>query len=166
MAKKKSIKQKLIIAAVVAGALLLIVGSFFLRDIMLKAGLVELERNEILSVKTKYSASIEKITDVALQGDDLTVSVKHGGLFEKAQLTYTNAERLGRECAEEVSVLCHTYCHRIEKTGCTVIFSFNKSFTKQLVYSEAETDEKGYEPLGDGWYYYEKPQDSENSQQG
>ena len=39
MTEKKSVKRKVITAAVVLGAIVVLIGSFFLRDICLRAGL-------------------------------------------------------------------------------------------------------------------------------
>ena len=50
MAEKKSVKRKVITAVVIVGVFVLLIGSFFLRDICLRAGITECEKREILQV--------------------------------------------------------------------------------------------------------------------
>ena len=56
MAEKKSVKRKVITAVVIIGVFALLIGSFFLRDVCLRAGITECEKREILQVKSKYSS--------------------------------------------------------------------------------------------------------------
>ena len=50
MAERKSVKRKVITAVVIVGVFALLIGSFFLRDICLRAGITECEKREILQV--------------------------------------------------------------------------------------------------------------------
>ena len=50
VAERKSVKRKVITAVVIVGVFVLLIGSFFLRDICLRAGSAECEKREILQV--------------------------------------------------------------------------------------------------------------------
>ena len=60
MKEKSSVKKKIIIVLCVIGALVLLVGSFFLRDVLLRAGLVEYDSKEIISTN-KNSQGFKRI---------------------------------------------------------------------------------------------------------
>ncbi len=153
--KKKSIRKKLIIALIVIGALLLLIGSFFLRDLLLRAGVTEYERGEILQVKEKYSAILTEITDAAADCEDFTVTVTKKGLFEKSLIEYDeNSLPIRDKCGESVNILCHGYCWGISRRDGVTYFDFNKSGTKRLAYGTVSAAE-GFacEELGDGWSY-------------
>lgn len=47
MAEKKSVKRKVITAVVIVGVFVLLIGSFFLRDICLRAGITEIGRAHV-----------------------------------------------------------------------------------------------------------------------
>ena len=157
MAERKSVKRKVITAAVIVGAFVLLIGSFFLRDICLRAGITECEKREILQVKSKYSAIMDTIVQSGSDISDYTITAAHGGLFQKSVITSDeNGEQLCEKLSEELAVLCHTYCYSVEKHDNAVHFSFNQSGTKQLVYSAEDISDNETSSLGDNWYYYEK----------
>lgn len=165
MKEKSSVKKKIIIALCVIGALLLLIGSFFLRDIFLRAGLVEYDSKEIISVKNKYSATLDMI--VKESGDkEFTITSKHGGLFQKSEIT---ADEGGKPVYEKlkshIDVLCHSYCYSITAKNGVVTFTFNESGSKRLTYSESEpAKEKENDivsDLKDNWYYIETGEQTE-----
>ena len=136
MAEKKSVKRKVITAVVIVGVFALLIGSFFLRDICLRAG-----------------------NDIA----DYKITAAHGGLFEKSVINADeNGEPLYDKLTEELDVLCHTYCYGIEKQDNAVHFSFNTGNTKQLIYSAKDISDNETSSLGDNWYYYEKVMTADN----
>lgn len=154
-------RKKSIIAAVVfVLVILLLIGSFFLRDIMLRAGIAEFERDEILQVNSKYSTTLKKIAE---QGSLATfvITAEHKGLFDKSEISCDNdkAKSIYSDLKEEVDVLCHNYCYKISGSGKAVYFDFNKAGTRQLIYSaiqpEKQDENDVLELLGDDWYYYE-----------
>ena len=158
---KKSVKKKIIIAFIVIGALLLLIGSFFLRDIFLRAGITEYEQREILQVKTKYAAVLDSISSKGMTSDNFVITARHGGLFEKSEISGDdNGQKIIDALKEEIDVLCHTYCYEITGRDGAVSFAFNKTGTKQLVYSliepETETENDTIENLGENWYYVER----------
>ena len=158
--KKKSVKRKVITAVIVLAAVLLLIGSFFLRDICLRAGITECEKREILQVKTKYSEIMNSIISAGADIDEYTITATHKGLFEKSAITPDeNGEELYSKLTEEFSVLCHSYCYGVSKHDGAVYFSFNASNTKQLIYTSKEIDDKFTDNLGDNWYYYEKTEE-------
>ena len=157
MAEKKSVKRKIITAVIIVGVFALLIGSFFLRDICLRAGITECEKREILQVRSKYSSILDKIVTASSDITDYKITAAHGGLFEKSVITADeNGEPLYDKLSEELAVLCHTYCYGIEKYGNAVRFSFNNSGTKQLIYSAEDISDDETSSLGDNWYYYEK----------
>ena len=114
--KKKSVKRKVITAVIVLAAVLLLIGSFFLRDICLRAGITECEKREILQVKTKYSEIMNSIISAGADIDEYTITATHKGLFEKSAITPDeNGEELYSKLTEEFSVLCHSYCYGVSK---------------------------------------------------
>ena len=158
--KKKSVKRKVITAVIVLAAVLLLIGSFFLRDICLRAGITECEKREILQVKTKYSEIMNSIISAGADIDEYTITATHKGLFEKSVITPDeNGEELYSKLTEELSVLCHSYCYGVSKYDGAVYFSFNIGNTKQLIYTSKEIDDKFTDNLGDNWYYYEKTEE-------
>ena len=157
MAERKSIKRKVVTAVIVVGALALLIGSFFLRDICLRAGITECEKREILHVKSKYSSILDSIVIGGAGISEYTITAAHGGLFRKSVISSDeNGESLCEKLSEELAVLCHTYCYGVEKRDNAVHFSFNQSGTKQLVYSAEDISGNETSSLGDNWYYYEK----------
>lgn len=157
MAERKSIKRKVVTAVIVVGALALLIGSFFLRDICLRAGITECEKREILQVKSKYSSILDSIVSGGAGISEYTITAAHGGLFRKSVISSDeNGESLCEKLSEELAVLCHTYCYGVEKRDNAVHFSFNQSGTKQLVYSAEDISGNETSSLGDNWYYYEK----------
>lgn len=157
MAEKKSVKRKIITAVIIVGVFALLIGSFFLRDLCLRAGITECEKREILQVKSKYSSVLDTIVREGSDIGDYKITAAHGGLFEKSVITSDeNGESLCDKLSEELSVLCHTYCYGVEKQGNAVHFSFNNSNTKQLIYSSEDISDSETSSLGDNWYYYEK----------
>ena len=157
MTEKKSVKRKVITAAVVLGAIVVLIGSFFLRDICLRAGLTECEKREILQVKTKYSEIMNSIISAGADIDEYTITATHKGLFEKSVITPDeNGEELYSKLPEEFSMLCHSYCYGVSKHDGAVYFSFNAGKTKQLIYTTEEIDDEFTDDIGDNWYYYEK----------
>lgn len=157
MAEKKSVKRKIITAVIIVGVFALLIGSFFLRDICLRAGITECEKREILQVRSKYSSILDTIVKAGSEITDYKITAAHGGLFQKSVITADeNGEPLCEKLSEELAVLCHTYCYGVEKYGNTVRFSFNNSGTKQLVYSAEDISDNETSSLGDNWYYYEK----------
>lgn len=164
MAEKKSVKRKIITAVIIVGVFALLIGSFFLRDICLRAGITECEKREILQVRSKYSSILDKIVTASSDISEYKITAAHGGLFEKSVITADeNGEPLYSKLTEELSVLCHTYCYGVEKYGNAVHFSFNNSGTKQLVYSSEDISDNETSSLGDNWYYYEKVTATSNS---
>lgn len=155
MAKEKTTKKKLITFIIIAAALILLIGSFFLRDILLRAGITEFERGEILQVKEKYSSILDDITAEALSCGDFTITVTRKGIFERSLIEYDeNSASIKEKLSESVDVLCHGYCWGISKANGTVYFDFNKSGTKRLAYGEvAENEGSSYEDIGNGWTY-------------
>lgn len=163
MAEKKSVKRKIITAVIIVGVFALLIGSFFLRDICLRAGITECEKREILQVRSKYSSILEKIVTASSDMTDYKITAAHGGLFEKSVITADeNGEPLYDKLTEELDVLCHTYCYGVEKYGNAVRFSFNNSGTKQLIYSAEDISGNETSSLGDNWYYYEKVMTADN----
>lgn len=157
MTEKKSVKRKVITAAVVLGAIVVLIGSFFLRDICLRAGLTECEKREILQVKAKYSEIMNTIISTGADIDEYTITASHKGLFEKSDIIPDeNGEVLYNKLSEEISILCHTYCYGISKHDGAVYFSFNAGKTKQLIFTTEEIDDEFTDDIGDNWYYYEK----------
>lgn len=157
MAERKSIKRKVVTAVIIVGALALLIGSFFLRDICLRAGITECEKREILQVKSKYSTILDSIVSGGAGISEYTITAAHGGLFRKSVISSDeNGESLCEKLSEELAVLCHTYCYGVEKRDNAVHFSFNQSGTKQLVYSAEDISGNETSSLGDNWYYYEK----------
>ena len=157
MAEKKSVKRKIITAVIIVGVFALLIGSFFLRDICLRAGITECEKREILQVRSKYSSILDKIVTTSSDMTDYKITAAHGGLFEKSVITADeNGEPLYDKLTEELDVLCHTYCYGVEKQDNVVYFSFNNSGTKQLIYSAEDISDDETSSLGDNWYYYEK----------
>lgn len=157
MIEKKSVKRKIITAVIIVGVFALLIGSFFLRDICLRAGITECEKREILQVRSKYSSILDTIVKTGSDITDYKITAVHGGLFEKSVITADeNGKPLYSKLTEELSVLCHTYCYGVEKYGNAVHFSFNNSGTKQLVYSSEDISDNETSSLGDNWYYYEK----------
>ena len=157
MAEKKSVKRKIITAVIIVGVFALLIGSFFLRDICLRAGITECEKREILQVKSKYSSILDSIVSGGAGISEYTITAAHGGLFRKSVISSDeNGESLCEKLSEELAVLCHTYCYGVEKRDNAVHFSFNQSGTKQLVYSAEDISDNETSALGDNWYYYEK----------
>lgn len=157
MAERKSVKRKIITAVIIVGVFALLIGSFFLRDICLRAGITECEKREILQVKSKYSSILDTIVKTGSDITEYNITAAHGGLFQKSVITADeNGEPLYNKLTEELSVLCHTYCYGVEKHDNAVRFSFNNSGTKQLVYSSEDISDNETSSLGDNWYYYEK----------
>lgn len=157
MAERKSVKRKVMTAVIIVGALALLIGSFFLRDICLRAGITECEKREILQVKSKYSAILDSIVSGGAGISEYTITAAHGGLFRKSVISSDeNGEPLCEKLSEELAVLCHTYCYGVEKHDNAVHFSFNGSGTKQLIYSAEDVSDNETSSLGDNWYYYEK----------
>lgn len=157
MAERKSIKRKVVTAVIIVGALALLIGSFFLRDICLRAGITECEKREILQVKSKYSTILDSIVSGGAGISEYTITAAHGGLLRKSVISSDeNGESLCEKLSEELAVLCHTYCYGVEKRDNAVHFSFNQSGTKQLVYSAEDISDNETSSLGDNWYYYEK----------
>ena len=141
----------------------LLIGSFFLRDICLRAGITECEKREILQVRSKYSSILDKIVTTSSDITDYKITAAHGGLFEKSVITADeNGEPLCEKLSEELAVLCHTYCYGIEKQDNAVHFSFNTGNTKQLIYSAKDISDNETSSLGDNWYYYEKLMTADN----
>ena len=154
------VKKKIIIAMIIIGSLALLIGSFFLRDLCLRAGLAEYEKQEILQVRSKYSATIEKIAEKGREYASFSVTSKHGGLFEKSVIIGDdNGELLVSKLGEEIDVLCHTYCYRIYGKDGSVYFAFNERGSKLIVNSDLEpqknSEKDTLEKLSDGWYYLE-----------
>ena len=69
MNKKSSAKKKIITALCVTGGILLLIASFFLRDLLLRAGVVEYDSREVSQVKNKYSASLDAIVTEGKEKD-------------------------------------------------------------------------------------------------
>ncbi len=163
MAEKKSVKRKIITAVIIVGVFALLIGSFFLRDICLRAGITECEKREILQVKSKYSAILDSVVCAGNDIADYKITAAHGGLFEKSVIKADeNGEPLYDKLTEELDVLCHTYCYGIEKQDNAVHFSFNTGNTKQLIYSAKDISDNETSSLGDNWYYYEKLMTADN----
>ena len=157
MAERKSVKRKVVTAVVIVGVFVLLIGSFFLRDICLRAGITECEKREILQVKSKYSSILDTIVKTSSD------TAAHGGLFEKSVINADeNGEPLYNKLTEELDVLCHTYCYGVEKQDNAVHFSFNTGNTKQLIYSAKDISDNETSSLGDNWYYYEKVMTADN----
>lgn len=94
MAEKKSVKRKVITAVVIIGVFALLIGSFFLRDVCLRAGITECEKREILQVKSKYSSILDTIVKTSTDIADYKITAAHGGLFEKSVISADeNGER-------------------------------------------------------------------------
>ena len=111
VAERKSVKRKVITAVVIVGVFVLLIGSFFLRDICLRAGIAECEKREILQVKSKYSAILDSIISTGTDIAEYKITAAHGGLFEKSVIKADeNGEPLYDKLTEELDVLCHTYC--------------------------------------------------------
>lgn len=157
----KSRKGKIITTIIIIVGILLIIGSFFLRDMLLRAGIAEFERKEILQVKTKYADTLQKIADRGLEKLPFEISAHHGGINEKSKITADDeyAKAIYEDLKEEIDVLCHGYCYRISGRSGAVFFDFNGTGTKQLIFSNDEPEKLDeddvLEALGDGWYYYE-----------
>ena len=163
MAEKKSVKRKVITAVVIVGVFVLLIGSFFLRDICLRAGITECEKREILQVKSKYSAILDSVVSAGNDIADYKITAAHGGLFEKSVINADESgEPLYDKLTEELDVLCHTYCYGVEKQDNAVHFSFNTGNTKQLIYSVKDISDNETSSLGDNWYYYEKAMTADN----
>ena len=86
MAERKSVKRKVITAVVIVGVFALLIGSFFLRDICLRAGITECEKREILQVKSKYSA----ILDSVVSADNETSSLGDNWYYYEKVMTADN----------------------------------------------------------------------------
>ena len=163
VAERKSVKRKVITAVVIVGVFVLLIGSFFLRDICLRAGIAECEKREILQVKSKYSAILDSIISTGTDIAEYKITAAHGGLFEKSVIKADeNGEPLYDKLTEELDVLCHTYCYGVEKQDNAVRFSFNSGNTRQLVYSATDISDSETSSLGDNWYYYEKVMTANN----
>lgn len=93
MAEKKSVKRKVITAVVIVGVFVLLIGSFFLRDICLRAGITECEKREILQVKSKYSAILDSVVSAGNDIADYKITAAHGGLFEKSVINADGKRR-------------------------------------------------------------------------
>lgn len=166
MTAKKSIKKNIIITMIVIVGVLLLIGSFFLRDLALRAGITEYEHKEIVQVKAKYSAVLEKIAQLGIKSDSFTINAEHKGIFDKSVITCDEgAKQLMTELEEEVNLLCHNYCYQISGDKNAVTFDFNKSGTKQLIFSVSEPEKQNendrLDSLDDNWYYYEVSQKTE-----
>ena len=102
MAEKKSVKRKIITAVIIVGVFALLIGSFFLRDICLRAGITECEKREILQVKSKYSAILDSIISKGTDITEYKITAAHGGLFEKSVIKADeNGEPLYDKLTEE-----------------------------------------------------------------
>ncbi|MCH5325377.1 MAG: hypothetical protein J1E39_09185 [Eubacterium sp.] len=161
--KKAGLKKKLIGIGVIAVLLLLMIGSFFLRDILLRTGVTEYERDEILQVKDKYSTALTNIIAASQDCDNYMITVIQQGLFEKSVIEYDeNSLSVKEKCGDSVDVLCHSYCYGITLKDGKLYFDFNQSGTKQLVYggeiSFGEESELTAEDLGNGWTYIQPQQ--------
>ena len=159
MKEKSSVKKKIIIALCVIGALVLLVGSFFLRDVLLRAGLVEYDSKEIISVKNKYSATLDMIVKESID-KEFTITSKHGGLFQKSEISVDESGKpVYEKLKSHIDVLCHSYCYSIVAEKGTVTFTFNVSGSKKLTYSETEPvkeeENDVVNNLKDNWYYIE-----------
>lgn len=159
MKEKSSVKKKIIIVLCVIGALMLLIGSFFLRDMLLRAGFVEYDAKEIISVKNKYSATLDMIVKESVD-KDFTVTSRHGGLFQKSEISADeNGKPVYEKLKNHIDVICHSYCYSIVAENGTVIFTFNESGSKKLIHSETEpVKEKETDVvnnLKDNWYYVE-----------
>ncbi len=159
MKGKSSVKKKIVIVLCVIGALVLLVGSFFLRDLMLRAGLVEYDSREIIQIKNKYSASLDAIVNES-KTNDFEIKAKHGGLFQKSEInTDENGKPAYEKLKSHIDVLCHSYCYSIVAKNGTVTFTFNESGSKKLTYSETEPIKEKendiVDNLKDNWYYIE-----------
>lgn len=163
MNNKSSAKKKIITALCIVGGVILLIGSFFLRDLLLRAGVVEYDSKEILQVKNKYYASLDAIVKEGKE-TDFVINSKHGGLFQKSLIT---ADEKGKPVYEKlkdnVDVLCHSYCYTIKSEKGIVTITFNESGSKKLIYSEAKPEKKSEKDilsdLEENWYYYEEVQE-------
>lgn len=163
MTKKSTTKKKIITALCVIGGVILLIGSFFLRDLLLRAGVVEYDSREILQVKNKYSASLDVIVKEGKE-TDFVINSKHGGLFQKSVITADeNGKPVYEKLKDNIDVLCHSYCYTIKSEKGVVTLTFNESGTKKLIYSAEEPQKKAEKDilsdLEDNWYYYEEVQE-------
>ncbi|MBQ8791234.1 MAG: hypothetical protein IJZ51_07985 [Ruminiclostridium sp.] len=160
MNKKSPAKKKIITALCVTGGILLLIASFFLRDLLLRAGVVEYDSREVIQVKNKYSASLDAIVTEGKE-KDFVITSKHGGLFEKSVITADgDSKSVYERLKNNVDVLCHSYCYTIISEKGVVTITFNQSGTKKLIYSEAKPEKKSEKDilsdLKENWYYYEE----------
>lgn len=160
MTKQKSLKRKIITAVIVICGVILLIGSFFVRDIMISGGLMEYERKEIISVQKKYFPTLEKIALSAVDKGELYINVKPHGILDKVEFTFSEkGSILYEELKEEIDVLCHKYCFGIRVQGNQAEFYFNKTGSKMLIYSKEKPTQDDAEGLSqENWYYYEEKQ--------
>ncbi|MBR4305782.1 MAG: hypothetical protein IKT78_02945 [Ruminiclostridium sp.] len=157
MNKKSSLKRKIIIALCVIGGICLLIGSFFLRDLLLRAGFVEYDGREIIQVRNKYSASLDAIVEESKK-NDFRIEAKHGGLFQKSEITTDeNGKLVYEKLKSHIDVLCHSYCYLISAKNEEIVLSFNEKCTKTLIYKETEPVKQDenviLSDLGGNWYY-------------
>ncbi len=163
MSKKSTTKKKIITALCVAGGIILLIASFFLRDLLLRAGVVEYDNREILQVKNKYSASLDAIVKEGKEAD-FVIKSEHGGLFRKSEISADEGGTpVYEKLKDNIDVLCHSYCYTIISEKGMVTLTFNESGTKKLIYSTEEPTKKSEKDilsdLKDNWYYYEEVQE-------
>ena len=163
MRNKSSAKKKIITSLCVVGGIVLLIGSFFLRDLLLRAGVVEYDNREILQVKNKYSASLDAIVKEGKEAD-FVIKSEHGGLFRKSEITADEGgTTVYEKLKDNIDVLCHSYCYTIISEKGTVTLTFNESGTKKLIYSAEQPMKKSEKDilsdLKDNWYYYEEVQE-------
>ena len=163
MKGKSSVKRRVMIALCIIGGVLLLIGSFFLRDLLLRLGIVEYDSREIIQVRNKYSASLDAIVKESKE-TDFAIEAKHGGLFQKSEITADeNGEAVYERLKNHIDVLCHSYCYTIISKDGVVTLTFNKSGAKKLIYSEEAVNKSKEKDilseLGDGWYCYEEVQE-------
>lgn len=146
---------------IILGVIVLVIGSFFARDLMLRAGIIEYDKKDILNFQTKYSRMLENIKDKALSEDKFVISAKRNDLLEKSSIDFSC--EVDDSLREQVYSVCNSYCYSIEKIvyedekATLVVFSCSQNDIKCIVYAVDGIMPQKFstmaDPLGENWFY-------------
>lgn len=161
---KKKKMNGFIKALIIIGVILLILSTFFMRDLFIRAGFMEYDKKDIINFQGKYIAMLTNIKDEALKqynsGKEYKITAHRKGLFEKSEII--SSVEIPETLADQVNSVCHSYCYQIEVTTDSdgnklVIFSCSQNEVKCILFSDtgklSEDFNENTEELGEGWFY-------------